>query len=77
MDTILERVFFGRKSSATLLICIQRKHAPFSTMGRPANTTRREEALLSEPASLSINVMEIAASGARGIEDGESFKTLG
>lgn len=61
---------------AIFLICIQRKRATFSTTGSSANTTRRKEALFSVSAGLSLNATEIAAARARGIEDGETFKTL-
>lgn len=53
---------------ATLLICIQRKRAPFSTTGSLANTTREEEALVSVSAGLSLNATETAAARARGTQ---------
>lgn len=63
--------FFGREPAATLLICIQRKRATFSTTGSPASTTGREEAR-SASAGLSPNATEVTAARARGAEDGES-----
>lgn len=71
----IQKNFFGRKPSATPLICIQRKCATFSTTGSPANSTRREEAP-SLSAGLSLRATETAAARRRRTEDGESFNTL-